>query len=500
MKAASFRFLQSGVVLIAIIFIALFFYTALPRLLYPYDLDFIEDSMLMESLQFAQGQPVYVPPNADFNPHVYMPLFFWLGALLFKIGGPSLPLLRSISFGATLLTTLLIYWISVHEAKARWLGVVCAGLFLGGYHINGFWYEVARVDPLFVALMLAGFALANYAGDSNRKLILSAVMLALAAFTKQTGFIVAAGLFFYLFIKIGPRSGYFLITFSALTAIPMLLLNWQSNGWFFYHIFYIGSADPIEISRLVNFLGKELIGVMAGLSLIAFLTIFFGFQRKGLNVFLEQPWFIALGLAIVISGLGRLRVGGNINNRMPTYALLCLTPALLMQMFVPPLTINEQTNEGSPFVWQNWILMFLILAQFTLGRYPPERYIPSTFMKNAGDHLLQQIASMDNPVLVMMHPYYALMAGKDPSTQIATLWYVRHRGELPLPSDFVNRIKSHYYSTIIGDESSFETPSDLQKLITTYYVQTETLDAARAPSTLTGVIVRPKVIFRPKKP
>jgi len=86
MKAASFRFLQSGVVLIAIIFIALFFYTALPRLLYPYDLDFIEDSMLMESLQFAQGQPVYVPPNADFNPHVYMPLFFWLGALLFKIG------------------------------------------------------------------------------------------------------------------------------------------------------------------------------------------------------------------------------------------------------------------------------------------------------------------------------------------------------------------------------------------------------------------------------
>ena len=102
MKAASFsfRWLQSGVVLIALIFIALFFYTALPRLFYPYDLDFLEDSVLMESLQFAQGAPVYGPPNADFNPHVYMPLFFWLGALLFKVSGPSLPLLRSISFGA----------------------------------------------------------------------------------------------------------------------------------------------------------------------------------------------------------------------------------------------------------------------------------------------------------------------------------------------------------------------------------------------------------------
>src|ERR1044072_7933119 len=139
MKATSLRFLQSGVVLIAIIYVALFFYTALPRLLYPYDLDFLEDSMLMDSLQFAQGQPVYVPPNADFNPHVYMPLFFWLGALLFKIGGISLPLLRSISFVATLFTTLLLYWIAVRESGLRWIGVVCAGLFLGGYRINGFW-------------------------------------------------------------------------------------------------------------------------------------------------------------------------------------------------------------------------------------------------------------------------------------------------------------------------------------------------------------------------
>ena len=68
MKAASSRFFQSGVVLIAVAFIALFFSTALPRLLYPYDLDFIGDSMLMQSLQIADGLPVYLPPNADFNP------------------------------------------------------------------------------------------------------------------------------------------------------------------------------------------------------------------------------------------------------------------------------------------------------------------------------------------------------------------------------------------------------------------------------------------------
>src|SRR5262245_12977772 len=127
MKAASYRFLQCGAVLAAIFFIVLFFFTALPRLLYPYDLDFIEDSMLMETLRLAQGQPVYIPPNADFNPHVYMPLFFWLGTLLFKLAGPSLVLLRMISFGATLFTTLLIYWIAVRESGLRWVGITCAG-------------------------------------------------------------------------------------------------------------------------------------------------------------------------------------------------------------------------------------------------------------------------------------------------------------------------------------------------------------------------------------
>src|SRR5687768_7280631 len=246
MKAASFRLFQSGVVLIAIAFIVLFFYTALPRLRYPYDLDFVEDSMLMQSLRIAEGQPVYLPPNADFNPHVYMPLFFWLGAILFKIGGPSLVLLRLISFGATLATTILIYWIAFRESGLRWIAIACAGLFLCGYRINGFWYEVARVDSLFVALMLGGFAFAFYAGNSNWRLILSALLISLAAYTKQTGFVVAIGLSLYLLTKIRHRAWIFLLAFDALTVLPLFVLDWSTNGWFFYHIFYIGSADPLE--------------------------------------------------------------------------------------------------------------------------------------------------------------------------------------------------------------------------------------------------------------
>jgi hypothetical protein len=216
-------------------------------------------------------------------------------------------------------------------------------------------------------------------------------------------------------------------------------------------------------------------------------------------VFHKQSWLIAIGLAVMISGLGRMRVGGNLNNLMPAYALLCVAPAILMQMFPPPLSSDEAIPKGSQILWRNWIIVILILVQFAIGRYDPKHYIPTLEMKKSGDHLIQQIVSVEGPVYVMMHPYYTLMAGKEPSTQIATLWYVRHRGELPLPNDFINRIQNHYYSVIISDESFFETQPDLHQLIKSYYIQTDTLNTKEAPRTLTGVAVRPKLIYLPKQ-
>ena len=382
----------------------------------------------------------------------------------------------------------------------RWIAIACAGLFLGGYRINGFWYEFARVDSLFVALTLGGLALAIYAGNSNRRLIFSAVTLALAAFTKQTGFVVAIGLSFYLFAKIGRRAWIFLFTFASLTILPMLIINWSTNGWFFYHILYIGAADPIEVSRIVNFITKDMFGVFAGMSVQALLVVVLGAQQRGWKVFLSQPWLIGIGLAIAISGLGRIRVGGNVNNRMPAYALLCLAPAILMQISSPSFSSDNHIRQENQILWKNWIVAVLILVQFALGRYYPPRYVPTLSMRRSGDRLIQEIASRRGPVLVMMHPYYTILAGKEPSTQIAALWYVRHRGELPLPDDFVNRIQDHYYAAIISDESFFETQPDFQELIIRYYVQTEKLKSTQAPPTMTGVIVRPKVIYIPKQP
>jgi hypothetical protein len=332
-------------------------------------------------------------------------------------------------------------------------------------------------------------------------LIFSAVVLALATFTKQTGFVVGAGLAVYLVIWNRRQAVYFSILFGILTIIPTLALNQLTGGWFFYHIFHIGSADPIEMSRLVSFIKDKLFGVMAGLSGMTILALLIGMRRSGIGILQEQPWFFGLSVAVLISAMGRIRVGGNLNDLMPAYALLCIAPALLNQKPKFNSASTGHIDEGIWFRWQEWLIAGLILVQFALGRYDPVPYIlPTPSMRESGDRLIQRIASFNGPVLVMMHPYYTLLAGKEPSTQIATLWYVRDRGALPLTNDIVERIKSKYYSAIISDESFFETQPDLHALIAAYYFPSQTLDISQAPFTNTGVVVRPSLVYLPDHP
>jgi hypothetical protein len=491
--------------LAAVIFAIMYFSTALPRLVYPYDLDFIEDSMLMQALRFARQQPVFIAPNADFNPHVYMPFYTFLGGWLFKFTSPSFVPLRLLSFSASLVMALLVGYITFRETKGdKWLLCVSVGLALGGYRISGFWFDLARVDSLFVALGLSGFTLGLYARDSQTGVVTSALLLALAFFTKQTALLLSLGLAVCLFLTNRRNGWLFTITYVGLISVSLFSINSFTDGWFFYHVFGIASRDPVELQRLGQYIVGEVFGRMVGLSLPALLAAGLGFRRVGWRILREQPWLVGLAMAVAISGAGRISVGGNLNNLMPAYACLCLAPALLcreLKLWAAKPIPASRPRLGWPRIYSPEIIIpLLALLQFALGVYNPFRYIPSPAMRASGDRFIQRLASINGNVLVMMHPYYALLAGKEPATQIAALWYVRERGALPLPDDFVSRLQNHYYAAIISDESFFEIEPTLVGLITKYYVLAETLPLASTPLAPVGMAVRPQVIYLPAQP
>ncbi len=474
----------------ALLFSVMYFATAIPRLFYPYDLDFVEDGLLLTSLRLAAGQPVFLPPNADFVPHVYMPLYTWLGGLIFAVTGPSFSSLRLLSLTALLTSTGLVFWITRRESGQNWLALVCAGLLLGGYRLTGFWYELVRVDTLFVALTLSGLTLATYAAPKKLGLAAAGGMLALAFLTKQTGLIFGLGAFIYLLTFIGRRAWLFGATFGLLALLPLAGLNWLTQGWFWFYTFHIASVNPVEFERVVHYLGLELLGQMVGLSTLALAAAGLGFRRAGWRIIALQPWLLWLGLAALVSGLGRASIGGNLNNLMPVYTLLCLSPALLWREWA------SRPNRFSR--WQVGLISALILLQFVSGVYNPLRYQPTPAMRQSGDHLIAALTATEGEVLVMMHPYYAWLADKTPSAQIAALWYTRDRGALPLPEDLVTRLKGHYYALIISDNSLFEAEPALQQLLDTYYQPAQTLGPDDAPPTLTGMVVRPAVMYVPK--
>jgi hypothetical protein len=254
----------------------------------------------------------------------------------------------------------------------------------------------------------------------------------------------------------------------------------------------------------------EVFGLMAGLTLMAIATALLGACRSGRAGILERPWLIGIAAAVAVSGLGRASVGGAMNNLMPAYAFLCIAPALFFAEWQAWLPAIRQRWKMSSSVHPS-LLVFrlasnpaaciagLILVQFTLGVYNPFRFIPSAEMRASGDRLIERIASADGEVFVMMHPYYALLAGKQPSTQIAILWHGRERGALPLPVDLVSRIQARYYAAILSDETLFETDPPLLELIEANYVRGETLDASDAPPTTTGMFSQTRVVYVPKE-
>src|SRR6476469_8930722 len=237
--------------IVAICYGSFCLYVAFKRITYPYDLDFIEDNMLMQAIQVSLGKPVYVPPNANFVPQVYMPLYTFLGGWIFKVFTPSYLLLRLISFSAAVLTAFMIFSISRRISGNNGIAFCAAILFLAGYRTTGGWYDLARVDALFGLLTLAGATLLVYGKESHLKLPIVGLILALAFLTKQNGLFFALVVAAYLTFTIRGKVWTYVVAFMIISIPPVLYLNQVSHGWFSTYVFKIAYLSPIDFHRVL---------------------------------------------------------------------------------------------------------------------------------------------------------------------------------------------------------------------------------------------------------
>ncbi|VAW31274.1 hypothetical protein MNBD_CHLOROFLEXI01-811 [hydrothermal vent metagenome] len=566
---ADFSVLGTAVLLlIPLIASLVYLRLGLVRVFYPYALDLVEEAMLMQAWRVAQGLPVFVPPNAEFVPQVYMPLFTWLGGLLLRLTGFAFWPLRLISFLSTVGTAVLISIIGWRECGNKGVALAGGALFLAGYRLVGGWYDLARVDALFTFLSLVGMMVLVYGRSPIQKAILGGSLLGLAFLTKQNALLLAVAAGFYLFFTAESAEGaevkqkfvlsrvpmHFAITFLFVVGLPIAVLQAGSDGWFRFYVVTIAYASPLELARFLHILRWDLVagmGLLLGLWLGTAvwqlseiwrrLEIKDSLNPKRIHRFRrlhrlkiiicenlrinkknwiyvvnlqslisQNPWLLFGGTAVIISVAGRATVGGNLNNMIVGYAFLCLAPALGLKAWsLQILQIDKKKSAKSvQFVNKKsyeWLFIAAVLLQFGLALFPlnpnlPPTYLPTVGMRAAGDTLLAQVTATEGEIWILMHPSYAVMAGKRPTVHLQSLWHARQRGTDPLPKDVVALIENQQFAQIISDESDFfeKEPAFLQLLLTHYEVAT-VLGDEQSPATLSGPIIRPLTVYVPRR-
>ena len=286
------------------------------RLDYPFAVQPLEGNSLVEVHRILAGQLLYPAPSAGYVPDGYTPLYFYVAAVAARVLGVSYLALRLVSLLSSLACFALLARLVQRETGSRAAGVGAAGVFAATYFVTGTWFDVARVDSLFLALSIGGLYAVRQMRDT-RGAVAAGVLLAAAALTKQTG--LAEGVAVFAVLATGPRRRLAWVAAAAELAvfgISTLALRLTSGGWYTYYVFKQMSEHALDLRNFSWFCTLTLTAM--GLAGFAALIAARRVPRE----------LLAGCAALAVEGCATLvHSGGSVNDVLPAYLALAVLPA-----------------------------------------------------------------------------------------------------------------------------------------------------------------------------
>src|SRR5262249_44526097 len=135
----------------------------------------------------------------------------------------------------------------------RLTALVAVALFAMTFQLSGSWMDVARVDSLFIALVLLAAHLARH-GRGVGSAIGCGFVLFLAFFTKQTGLTLAMPVIVAAIVMGWRRGLVVAASFIVFTGGVVLGLNHATHGWFSYYVFNLPAHHDIRWEAWRGFL------------------------------------------------------------------------------------------------------------------------------------------------------------------------------------------------------------------------------------------------------
>jgi hypothetical protein len=160
-------------------------------------------------------------------------------------------------------------------------------------------------------------------------------------------------------------------------------------------------------------------------------------RRPRLQV-LRETWALAALLGIAATLAAWARPGGASNNLLTTY-LFAIPPALR--------ELRCWSRRARPSF--RTAPLSLLAAQFAVLLYDPRAQIPTSAEVQQARAFIDRLSSIAGPVLVPEHPWYAILAGKEPSYHSCALWELqRTLGQDRWPDDLRARLAAGYYRAV----------------------------------------------------
>lgn len=451
-----------GVVLaLSVAFIVLFLYVSLSRIRYPFDLEWLEGSMVVNVQRVLAGQSPYAEPSQDFTCYHYPPLYYWMSALAclpFEVG--YFPL-RLVSFLSTVGTFVLLFLLVKRETNSGLFGVIAGGTYAAAYGCMNDWFDLARNDSLFVFWLVAGLYAVRRPKADLWTSVPAAILFLLAFLTKQPAIFAVAGAVIYLTLVNWRQGAIMIAVFTAGAVIATLLLDRSSRGWYSFYAFTLAGKHPLVFSNIVGFWKDDMLLVIPVWVIAAL-----GFACFELPAWRDRRrLYFPLIVSSTFAGcwISRLHESSVPNVNMPAYAVMAITLPLVLHAAGQRLLKWPDRRVHALAI----AAFVTAAAQFAVLLYNPAHKIPTKADEAAGWKFIEYLRSIQGDIFIPCSTYYASMAGKKTfSHAMTTMDILLARDESlkkKLQTELFDALKQKKYAAVILPGNDFGFAATAQK-------------------------------------
>ncbi|MGF1466462.1 MAG: hypothetical protein ACFCGT_10030 [Sandaracinaceae bacterium] len=376
----------------------------LGRLAYPFDLEWCEGGSLVHAARLLEGQALYPGLESVFQPLPYPPVYYLAIASVGWVGRDYWAGRVVSAAGFVLMAGVLAIEVQRHardRVSGAALAVATVGVVAVLFPVLDGWYDLARVDSLMMGLAVLGaWMVSGPRPPRGRHLWLTALVLAVSVYTKQTNALFAVWVVGFVLLR-WPRPGWALAGATFLCcAIPLAALEVASGGNFSRVALTQLGSHGLDLGKLGHAQARVL-AFAPFLPALPFLLL--PALRLGRLHQRTVLWLGMLAVAIPAGLLPYVKWGGHWNNLMP--------PLVLVPPVVVLLVLDVLPRRGPGAGVGQTALLAALTAFLLTHPLAPDRYIPSDEQWARAEAFNARVAALDGGVFAPDFPFVPWRAG-----------------------------------------------------------------------------------------